>query len=130
MKSSVLTALLATQALQAAEIRCASAESMDHLMAAWTSALTSAHPTAPARIAVRTKFSAEAFDALLLDQVDVAPFARELFPAERARYRAKFGRDAELVPIATGSRDTKGGTHAIAIFVHATNPLTQLTIPQ
>jgi phosphate transport system substrate-binding protein len=34
------------------------------------------------------------------------------------------------VPVATGTRATKGGTHAIAIFVNAQNPLARLTIPQ
>lgn len=126
-----LAMLAAAAALPAAEVVCASAASMDGLMAAWTREFTAAHPDTPARIAARTQFSAEAFDALLRGEVHVAPFARELFPAERARYAAKFpGAAPRLVPVATGSRDTKGGTHAIAIFVHESNPLTRLSLGQ
>ena len=98
----------------------------------WSRTYSALHPAAPARVTLRTKFSAEAFDALLRGEVRVAPFARELFPAERARYAEKFGAGAVplLVPVATGSRDTKGGTHAIAIFVHEKNPLTRLSLAQ
>jgi phosphate transport system substrate-binding protein len=62
--------------------------------------------------------------------VDVVPFARELFPAERAAYEKKFGAAPQLVPIATGSRATKGGTHAIAIFVNEKNPLARISLAQ
>lgn len=122
--------LLATlSALPAAEVVCASAASMDGLMAAWTRDFTAAHPATPARVAVRTRFSADAFDALLRGEVQVAPFSRELFPEERARYAARFpGASPRLVPVATGSRDTKGGTHAVAIFVHGKNPVRQLSV--
>jgi len=99
-------------------------------MTAWTSTFSDLQPETPARIRLRTKFSAEAFDALLRGEVAVAPFARELFPAERARYLEKHGAPPLLVPVATGTRDTKGGTHAIAIFVHERNPLTHVSVAQ
>ncbi len=120
----------ASTAVASVPLACASAESMDGLMAGWTRGFTALHPETPAIVTLRTKFSAEAFDALLRGEVQVAPFARELFPAERARYLAQFGVEPVLVPVATGSRATKGGTHAIAIFVNARNPLGQLTLPQ
>jgi phosphate transport system substrate-binding protein len=53
-----------------------------------------------------------------------------LFPSERVRFAQKFGGEPTLVPVATGSRATKGGTHAIAIFVHEKNPVTQLSLAQ
>lgn len=99
-------------------------------MTAWTRTFSDLQPETPARIRLRTKFSAEAFDALLRGEVAVAPFARELFPAERARYLEKHGAPPLLVPVATGTRDTKGGTHAIAIFVHERNPLTHVSVAQ
>lgn len=126
----VLCALAACVRLDAAEVRCASAESMAGLMAAWTRDFTAQHPATPARVTRPEKFSAAAFDALLRDEVDVVPFSREPFPSERARYAAKFGDALVPIPIATGSRDTKGGTHAIAIFVHERNPLTRLSLGQ
>jgi phosphate transport system substrate-binding protein len=128
---SAVAILVFAISIPAAEVVCASASSMEGLMAAWTSDFTAAHPATPARIAARTQFSAEAFDALLRGEVQVAPFARELFPDELARYAAKFpGAAPRLVPVATGSRATKGGTHAIAIFVHEKNPVTRLSLAQ
>ena len=114
----------------AGEVRCGSAESMAGLMAAWTRGFTAQHPETPARVAVHGKYSAEAFDALLRGDVQVAPFARELFPSERVRYAEKFGAELRLVPVATGSRDTKGGTHAIAIFVNEKNPVARVSLVQ
>ena len=99
-------------------------------MQRWAGAFTAQHPGTPARVTLASKFSAEAFDALLAGNVAVAPFARELFPAERARYLAQYGTEPRLVPVATGSRDTRGGTHAIAIFVNARNPLARLSLDQ
>jgi phosphate transport system substrate-binding protein len=117
-------------AVNAAEVRCASAESMAGLMAAWTAGFTALHPATPARVTRPEKFSAAAFDALLRGEVDVVPFSRELFPSERERYAKKFGGAPVVIPIATGSRDTKGGTHAIAIFVNERNPLAHISLPQ
>jgi phosphate transport system substrate-binding protein len=120
----------AAGAAAAAEIRCASAESMAGLMDAWTSGFSAEHPASPARVTRREQFSAAAFEALLRGEVDVVPFSRELFAAEHAAYAAKFGGAPRLIPVATGSRATKGGTHAIAIFVHERNPLTRLSLNQ
>ena len=53
---------------------------------------------------------------------------REPFPAEIAAFRRKFGYDPLLVNVANGSFDTRGGTHAIAIFVNSSNPLQHLTV--
>src|SRR5438128_1062448 len=77
-------AVLALARATAAEIRCASAESMAGLMDAWTRAFNATHADTPARITLREKFAAAAFEAFLRGEVDVVPFARELFPAERA----------------------------------------------
>lgn len=121
---------LALHASGPAVLECASAESMDRLMTTWTRTFSALHPETPAHISLKTKFSADAFDALLRGEVAIAPFARELFPAERARYLEKHGTAPLLVPVATGSRATKGGTHAIAIFVHERNPLARLSITQ
>jgi phosphate transport system substrate-binding protein len=130
--SRLVLALLALAVFRAsaAEVACASADSMAGLMDAWTRGFTALHPDTPARVTLQAKFSADAFDALLRGEVQVAPFSRELFPAERTRYLAKFGGEPFLVPIATGSRDTKGGTHAIAIFVNEKNPLARLPLTQ
>ncbi len=133
MKTRAALALLALAApgmANAGEVRCASAESMAGLMDVWTRNFTSVHAATPAHVTRREKFSAAAFDALLRGEVDVVPFSRELFPSEQKRYAEKFGGPPLLVPIATGSRDTKGGTHAIAIFVNEKNPLEKISLAQ
>ncbi len=116
--------------LTAAELACASAESMAGLMSAWTAGFTALHPATPARVTKRAKFSAEFIEPLARGEIKVAPFARELFPAEHVRFAALAGGAPTLAPVATGSRATKGGTHAIVIFVHEKNPLAQLSLAQ
>lgn len=116
--------------LRGAEVACAGAESMTGLMAAWTAGFTALHPDTPARVTRHAKYSAEFIDPLARGEVQVAAFARELFPAEQARFAALAGGPAQLVPVATGSRATKGGTHAIVIFVNDKNPLAQISLAQ
>ncbi len=129
---ATVTALLcaANLSFAAGAVRCASAESMAGLVDVWTRSFNVAHPDTPARVTLREKFAAAAFEAFVRGEVDVVPFARELFPAEREAYVKKFGGAPRLVPIATGSRDTKGGTHAIAIFVNEKNPLERVSLAQ
>lgn len=116
--------------LPAAEVACASAESMDGLMTAWTAGFTALHPDTPARVTLRARFSADFAEPLGRGDVQVAPFARELFAAERARIQQLAGGAPRLVPVATGSRATKGGTHAIVISVNEKNPLARLSLAQ
>lgn len=114
----------------AAELPCASAESMDGLMQAWTAGFNARQPDVTARVTVRAKYSADFVDPLARGEVKVAAFAREWFPAEQARFAALAGGPPVLVPVATGSRATKGGTHAVVIYVHEKNPLARLALPQ
>ena len=103
---------------------------MDGLMAAWTQGFTVQHPESPARVVRRARYSADFVAALGRGDVRVAPFARELFASERTQLAAALGGAPRLVPVATGSRATKGGTHAIVIFVNARNPLARLSLAQ
>ncbi|MBS0662374.1 MAG: substrate-binding domain-containing protein [Verrucomicrobia bacterium] len=109
---------------------CASAESMDRLLAAWTAAFAAAHPETPARVVRRARYAADLVEPLAQGVVRVATFPRELFPAERARIRAVTGAEPWVVPVATGSRATKGGTHAIVLYVNQGNPLTRISLNQ
>jgi len=103
---------------------------MDGLMRAWTAGFTALHPVTPARITLQGKFSADFTDPLGRGEVQVAPYARELFAAEQARLTQLAGGAPRLVPVATGSRATKGGTHAIVIFVNEKNPLARISLAQ
>jgi len=128
-----LVALLAVTGAGAESARVlpvGSAESMDGLMTAWVAGFSAARPGNSAQITRREKFSADLLEPLARGELKVAPFARELFPRESVRFRELAGDPPLLVPVATGSRATKGGTHAIALFVHERNPLARLTVAQ
>ena len=121
----LMLGLAAWTALPAEEISCASAESMDGLMSAWTMGFTAGHPARPAKVTRKARYSADFIEPLARGEIEVAPFARELFSSERERFAAVAGAEPRLLPVALGSRSTKGGTHAIFIFVHESNPLTR-----
>lgn len=55
---------------------------------------------------------------------------REPFPSEIRAFERRFGYAPTLLNVADGSYDTRGGTHAIAIYVNAANPLPGLTLAQ
>ncbi len=118
------------QSILTGEIVIARADSMETLMNAWAQEFSRAHPGARIKLRRDTNLSAEAFDALLDGTAQIAPFVRELFPSEAARFQRKFGYAPLLVAVAGGSYATKGGSHAIAIYVHRDNPLKQLTLAQ
>jgi phosphate transport system substrate-binding protein len=103
---------------------------METLMQAWSKGFSRFHPDAHLKLRKDTNLSAEAFDTLLDGTAQVAPFVRELFPSEIARFKQKFGYPPTLIAVAGGSYATKGGTHAIAIYVNESNPLKQLTLSQ
>lgn len=99
-------------------------------MERWVALYNASQPTAPAVVTRRSRFSADLVESLGRGEIAVAPFARELFPSEEQRLSALAGVPPRMVPIAVGSRATKGATHAIAIFVNERNPLHGLTIQQ
>lgn len=71
------------------------------------------------------------FHALIVDQTDLAPMGRELWPTERAMYSdARRQATPFEIRVARGGFDTPQRTTAQAIFVHSANPLTRITVPQ
>jgi phosphate transport system substrate-binding protein len=76
------------------------------------------------------KLSADGFAELLEGRAQIVTFVREAFPAELAAFRQKFGYPLTLVAVGGGSVATKSGTHAIAIYVNAANPLSRLSLRQ
>lgn len=112
------------------ELICAGGDTMQDLVEAWTRAFQRLHPHARVRLDRGTRLSADGFAAFLDGRVDLVTFVREPFSSEIAAFKTKFGYAPLLVNVAGGSYATKGGTHAIAIYVNAANPLTQLTLAQ
>jgi ABC-type phosphate transport system substrate-binding protein len=71
------------------------------------------------------------FHALIAKETDLAPMGRELWPAELAAYASAGGGAAPLeIRVARGGFNTPQRTTAQAIFVHASNPLGAISLPQ
>jgi phosphate transport system substrate-binding protein len=114
----------------AGQLRGAGADTMFALMDAWSTRFGQAHPQASIATDRSATLSAQGMAALLEGKADFVTFVREPFDSERAAFMARFGYPLTTIRVAGGSYATKGGTHAIAIYVHASNPLSQLTLAQ
>ena len=111
-------------------VRCAGGGTMLPLVESWGRQFHRLHPRAVVTIDPGVTLAADGFRELLAGRVDLVDLVREPFPAEIAAFRRKFGYAPLLVNVANGSFDTRGGTHAIAIFVNSSNPLRHLTLEQ
>lgn len=114
----------------AGELICDGADTMQDLMDTWAQAFHLLHPSAAIRVNHTSKFSADGFTAMLAGKADMVTFVREPFKSEVAAYTRKFGHPFLVVNVAGGSYATKGGTHAIGVYVNAGNPITQLSLSQ
>ncbi|MDB5040745.1 MAG: pstS [Candidatus Eremiobacteraeota bacterium] len=106
------------------------AHNLDTLMQSWGEAFQRIYPEAKIDLHPGVPLSAEGLDALIEGRAELAPFAREAFPSEEQAFQARFGYAPLLICVAGGSYATKFNTHALAIYVNASNPLKQLTIAQ
>jgi phosphate transport system substrate-binding protein len=111
-------------------VRCAGGSTMLPLVESWGRRFQKLHPRALVEVDSRVTLAAGGFRELLAGRVDLVDFVREPFPAEIAAFRRKFGYAPLLINVADGSFDTRGGTHAIAIYVNSSNPLRHLTLGQ
>ena len=111
-------------------VRCAGGSTMSPLVESWGRQFHELHPQARVVVHPRVTLAADGFRELLAGQVDLVDFVREPFPAELAAFKRKFGYEPLLITVANGSFATRGGTHAIAIYVNSSNPLQHLTLGQ
>ena len=111
-------------------VRCAGGSTMVSLVRAWGQAFEHRHPQVRIRMDERVTLAAGGFQRLLAGRVDLADFVREPFPSEIRAFERRFGYAPTLLNVADGSYDTRSGTHAIAIYVNAANPLPGLTLAQ
>ena len=100
------------------------------LVKSWRQQFHERYPRAVIEVDPSVTLAAGGFRALLAGRVDLVDFVREPFPAEIAAFERKFGYPPLLITVANGSFDTRGGTHAIAIYVNSSNPLRRLTLGQ
>jgi phosphate transport system substrate-binding protein len=71
-----------------------------------------------------------AVPAVYTGRADLGLLGRELWPIEQQAFLAATGHPPVLVDIATGAFDVPKATFALMIFVHAANPLTNITTAQ
>lgn len=119
-----------TAARLAGVVRCAGGSTMLPLVESWGRQFHALHPQAEVEVDRHVTLAADGFRQLLAGRVDLVDFVREPFPAEVAAFEHKFGYAPLLINVANGSFDTRGGTHAIAIYVNSSNPLRHLTLRQ
>ena len=113
------------------EIRVAGNHATDDVMTAWAAKFARYHPRARVRVRDDTHLTTDAFDvAIASGDIDLIPSARELVPSERERLTKKLGAAPLVVAVATGSYATKSGTHALAFYVNAANPLERISLAQ
>lgn len=111
-------------------ISCSGADTMHDLVAAWARGFRALQPAATFDCDYPTKLSAEGVAAMLAGRADLVTFVREPFASELDGLTKVFGRPPLMISVAGGSYATKSGTHALGIFVNATNPLKQLNLQQ
>lgn len=111
-------------------VTCAGGETLAPLAERWAALAHAEDSRVSITIDKGSRLAAEGFAKFLKGEVDCVLFVREPFPAEEEAFRTRFGRDPVLAPVAGGSFATKGGTHAVAIYVNAANPLAFLSLGQ
>ncbi len=101
------------------------------LIRAWVEGFGRRQPAVAITVRTDTRISTDAFDAAIDgSDIDIVPAARELVPDELARLTQKLGGPPLVVPVATGSHSTKSATHALAVYVNASNPLRRISLEQ
>jgi phosphate transport system substrate-binding protein len=115
---------------KADELICAGGETMAGLTKAWAGLALTERLDDQIQVQAETKLAADGFQLLLDRKIGCVTFVREPFDREYAAYQKSLGHPPLLIPVAGGSFDTKGGTHALAVYVHRDNPLRKLTLQQ
>lgn len=111
-------------------VRCAGGNTMRPLVESWGRQFHQLQPRAAIQVDPHITLAADGFRELLAGQVDLVDLVREPFPAEIAAFTRRFGYPPLVINVANGSFETKGGTHAIAIYVNSSNPLRHLTLDE
>ena len=109
------------------EFNIVGSDTMDELVIGWAKLYRKQYP----EISVTEDLVASGAGAPgLIAGADVAPVAREMFPAEIKAFTDKFGYPPTAIKVATGSAGSLGKTAATVILVDKDNPIDCLSLPQ
>ena len=120
-----------TTARLSGEIDSVGSDGMKSLMDRWMDDFTKLYPQVRRGERWEHLGTLNGFHALLHGLTGLAPMGRELWPQEQAAYQSATGvaRPFEL-RVARGGFNTPQRTTAQAIFVHESNPLHEISVPQ
>ena len=112
-------------------IRSVGSDGMKSLMERWMRDFTKLQPAVARGTRWEHLGTLNGYQALVVDEADIAPMGRELWPEESGAF-ARARPDSSLLEIrvARGGFNTPQRTTAQAIFVNETNPIAHLSIPQ
>jgi len=74
--------------------------------------------------------TASAIGALYTDTGDIAIMGREIWPVEVEAFEEVFHHPPTSIDVVTGSLDIRNKDFALVVFVHKSNPLARLSLPQ
>lgn len=115
---------------RAEDLICAGGDTMANLTKAWANLALATRPDDKISILSETRLAADGFQQILDRKIGCVTFVREPFDREYDAYQKSRGYPPLVIPVAGGSFDTKGGTHALAVYIHRTNPLRRLSLKQ
>ena len=110
------------------DLRIVAESSAEPLMTLWVEGFKREQPAL--NLIVRPTSPLAAVPMVISGATDLGFPARELWPYEEELFRKLRGYDPFLVLVGLGAHATPGLTPALGVFVHASNPLTRITLDQ
>ena len=101
---------------------------MVNLMKLWVGKFEEVNPDV--KVAIESVAPGASIAGLTDGSAQLAPAARELFPAETAPFEQKYGYQPYAIRAGVGSYRTPGKTSALAFFVNKENPIENLSMAQ
>ena len=101
---------------------------METVIRAWEDGFRRCHPQV--RFENRLMGTGTAVAGLYTGAADLAFLGREISPVESMAFAWEFRYKPAAVAVMNGSLDLPGKSHALAVWVHRDNPLSQMTLAQ
>jgi phosphate transport system substrate-binding protein len=129
MNTTILLLLFATACCHAqTTIRVWGSPQMSGVLRLWKDGFRKDHPEI--RFHDELHGTASGIAGLYAGVADIAVMGREIWPIETLAFQSVFPWKPMEVEAATGSYDIPKATYALVVYVHKSNPLSQLTIEQ